>query len=164
MSLFSSVSMIACLIGIIIAIMDALYPSEKYAKQIKMIFSLVFLSCIVVPFAKDDVELEDVYVSSEYSDENIKNKYDLTYDYFIKSIESNINMELMNKVNQKENLAEEILTSINIYEDNSISIREVKIVLSDMSKEEDAKRIILEAVGEDVEVLVEEYDNDGLVQ
>lgn len=161
MDLFRAISYIACLIAIIIAVIDSLYPSEKYAKQMKMIFSLVFLSCITAPIVNKEVSLDDISVSVEADSNLLDERAEETYDYFIKSIENNLNMELKSTLTQNQINVQEILTSINISDDNSICIREVQIIMSDKDKYDKAVKLIEDEVGEDVFVCVKECEDEG---
>jgi len=161
MEVFRAISRIACFIGIVIAIMDALYPSEKFAKQIKMIFSLIFLLCIAEPIASGKITLPDEFISAEASSDKLSGTYDKTYDYFINSVENNISTSLKAKLSENEIIAEEILTSINISENNSISISEVEIVLSDADDNQQAEKIIRSEAGENVSVKFKEKEHAG---
>jgi hypothetical protein len=158
MDAFRAISRIACFVGIVIAAMDALYPSEKFAKQIKMIFSLIFLLCIAEPIASGKIALPDEFISAEASADKLNRVSDKTYDYFIKSVENNISTSLKEKLKEHEIIAEEILTSINISENNSISISEVEIVLSDIADSQQAAEIIRNEAGENVLVKFKEKD------
>jgi hypothetical protein len=161
MEAFRAVSRIACFVGIVIAIMDALYPNEKFAKQIKIIFSLIFLLCIAKPIASGEIALPDKFISAEASTDRLSRTPDKTYDYFIKSVENNISTSLKEKLNEHEIIAEEILTSINISESNSISISEVEIVLSDSSDSQKAEEIIRNEAGKNVTVKFKEKEYAG---
>nr|MDE7289683.1 hypothetical protein [Oscillospiraceae bacterium] len=86
--------------------------------------------------------------------------------YFISSVESNISAALEGKLREKNIYPEEIETSINISDNGSISINEVKITLNDMSDSFEAKRCIIDETEEGVTVTVKEkeHDNDGYHQ
>lgn len=154
MQTFRLIAMTACFLGIVITIFNSLYPSEKFSKQVKMIFSLIFILSIVKPIAAGKLTLpeigETVYASSDY----YSSLNDNTYDYFIRSVENNISASLETKLHEKNIYPEEIQTSINISDNSSISINEVIITLKDMTVSSMAVQCINEATEGEAKVTV----------
>ena len=105
----------ACFLGIVITIFRSLYPSEKFSKQMKMIFSLIFIISVVRPFASGKISFPEI----------------------------------------NENISANIQTSINISENGSISINEVKLVLDDLNLLPDAEECIRNAAESNVTVTAE---------
>ena len=85
MSAFSSVIGLACFISLAISFIDMICPEKKFEKQLKVIFSLIFIISVITPFLKGDIIFDlpeidivsaDISVENErYNDEIIKQKY-----------------------------------------------------------------------------------------
>jgi hypothetical protein len=103
--------------SIIICVADMIKPNEKYDKQLKILFSLMFVLSILIPLAKSDfnLEIEPIEnVSVDYSDDMLENE-----------IKNNIEKALRIKLNE-QNITVEKLDVITHIEDNgSISISKV---------------------------------------
>ena len=145
----------ACFLGIVITIFSSLYPSDKFAKQMKIIFSLIFILSVIKPVAQGKFDFpefsETVSVSADY----YSSLNDNAFDYFIRSVESNISFSLGSALNEKNIYPLEIQTSVNISDSGSISINEVRLVLEDMSEYSAAAECIREAAESDVNVTAE---------
>ncbi|MBP1560494.1 MAG: stage III sporulation protein AF [Oscillospiraceae bacterium] len=164
MDIFKGVALTSCFLGMAITIFDALYPSEKLEKQVKIIFSLIFLISITKPFFGGDISFPDIDSAVSASTDYYSSLNENTDDYFISSVENNISAALETALHEKNIYPEEIETSINISDGSSISINEVKITLCDMSLAEEAKRCIWDKTEKNVTVTVKEQPNDGANQ
>lgn len=158
MDTFRLISFTACFLGIVITIFDVLYPSDKYKKQIKMIFSLIFVLTLAKPISLLEFNLpmieETVTVNTQHFSELSSN----TDAYFIQSIENNISNVLKTKLNEIEVSTQQIETSINILENNSICITEVKITLDDIQYAERVRKCIIENTDSNVSVVINEKE------
>ena len=152
---FRAISLTACFLGIVITIFSTLYPSQKFAKQLKIIFSLIFLLSIVKPALNGSFTFSGISEAVSASTDYYQQLSDNTDEYFIRAVESNISTTLTAELHVQNIYPEEIQTSINISENNSISISEVRIVLNDMTYSDEAKRCIIENTAEDVTVVVQ---------
>lgn len=161
MESFRLISITACFLGIVITIFNSLYPSEKFAKQVKVIFSLIFILSIIKPFAAGKTALPETEYAVSASAERYEALGDSAYGYFVSSVESNISASLAAKLREKNIYPEEIETSINISDNGSISINEVKITLKDITQRSEAERCIKEAADSGVTVTVKELGNAG---
>lgn len=166
MDSFRAIAFAACFLGIVITIFNSLYPSEKFTKQIKTIFSLIFILSIAKPIAAGKISFPEIGDTVSASTDYYSSLNDNTYNYFISSVESNISAALEGKLHEKNIYPEEIETSINISDNGSISINEVKITLKDMSDSFAARQCIIDETEEGVNVIVneKEHDNAGNVQ
>lgn len=161
MESFRLISLTACFLGIVITIFNSLYPSEKFAKQVKVIFSLIFILSIIKPFAAGKLALPESDYAVSASAERYEALGDSAYGYFLSSVENNISASLEAKLREKNIYPEEIETSINISDNGSITINEVKITLKDTAERSEAERCIKEATESSVTVIVKEYGNAG---
>ena len=154
METFRAVSLTACFLSIVIAIFSSLYPSEKFAGQLKIIFSLIFILSLTKPITKGKLDIPEIAeaaaASSDYY-ESLSGKAD---EYFVRSAENNISAVVESLLHENEIYPEEVETSINISENYSISISEVKITLKDASGAETAKRCVSEQIGNNAAVTV----------
>lgn len=154
METFRMISATACFLGIVITVFSRMYPSEKFEKQMKTIFSLIFLISILTPVLNGKMQLpnisETIAASSSYYQEISVN----TDEYFIKSIENNISNRLESELNSKNIFPLEIYTSVNISDNNSISINEVTILVTDVELAGEIKSCVNANVGQEVTVNV----------
>ena len=150
------VSATACFLGIVITIFSSLYPSDKFAKQMKMIFSLIFVISIMKPLLSGKFDFPVISETVAASADYYSSLNDNAYDYFIRSVESNISFSLEAALNEKNIYPREIETSVNISDSGSISINEVRLVLEDMNDYPEAVKCIREAAESDVAVIAEE--------
>lgn len=161
MDSFRAIAFTACFLGIVITIFNSLYPSERFNKQIKTIFSLIFILSAAKPIAAGKLSFPEIGDTVSVSSDRYEAINDNTYQYFISSVESNISASLAGKLREKNIYPEEIETSINISDNCSISINEVKITLADMSDSFEAKRCITYETEEGVNIIVKEKERDN---
>ncbi len=154
MATFQMISLTACFLGIVITIFSRLYPSEKFEKQMKTIFSLIFILSIVTPIAKNDLHLPDISETITASSDYYQSLSENTDEYFIKALENNISANLKSKLNKAEFYPLEIHTSVNISADNSISINEVRVIMQNADYSDEIKKLITENVGVNTAVTV----------
>lgn len=163
METFRSVALTACFLGIVIAVFSSLYPSEKFAGQIKIIFSLIFILCLAKPIAEGKLRLPEISETVAASSEYYSGLNANADEYFIKSVENNISTALEDCLREAEIYPLEIKTSINISDNYRISIREVEIMLDDPNDSEAARRCVSDRIGEDAAVsVVTAAGNEGL--
>ena len=154
METFRMISATACFLGISITVFSRLYPSEKFEKQMKTIFSLVFLISILTPILNGNLQLPDISETVAASNTYYQEISTNADEYFIKSVENNISIRLEAELNSKNIFPLEIQTSVNISDDNSISISEVNVFVSDAEYEDEIKSCIYAGVGKDTSVNV----------
>lgn len=133
METFRATAFTACFLGIAIAVFNSLYPSEKFAGQIKIIFSLIFILSVIKPIASGKADIPETAAAASSvsgSADYYSSVSDRADEYFIRSVENNISSVLESALHEIEIYPEEIETSINISENYGISINEVKIVLN----------------------------------
>lgn len=161
MDSFRAIALAACFLGIVITVFNSLYPSERFNKQIKTIFSLIFILSVAKPIVSGKLSFPDMGDTVSVSSDRYAAINDNTYQYFVSSVESNISKSLAGKLREKNIYPEEIETSINISDNCSISINEVKITLADMSDSFEAKRCITYETEEGVNIIVKEKERDN---
>ncbi len=158
-----SLTFIACYLGIAISMLDIITPCDKLKKQIRFIFSMVFIIAIATPLLDGGIDFEVPTIEKiENSEEYIAvtNTYNQSLaNSFKQNIENNLKEKLkVNRINPKE-----ILLVVNIDEDNCISISEVNLVLlvQDKSNREKAVNIIKNEIGDlPVNITFSEDDNE----
>ncbi len=153
MDTFRAVSLTACFLGIVTAIFNAMYPSDKFAGQMKIIFSLIFILCLAKPVAEGKLSLPEFSEAAPASLDYYSELNENADEYFIRSVENNISASLAATLGEAKIYPREVETSINISENYSISISEVRIVLNDLSEAENAKRVTWERLGDSVSVV-----------
>lgn len=154
METFRSISITACFLGITITIFGRLYPSEKFEKQMKTIFSLILVISIANPIASGKLELPDISEAVTANSDYYQSLSENTDDYFIKSVEKNISINIETELREHNILPLEINTNINISENNSISISEVSVTVDNAEYADEIRNIISSNTGDEVNVIV----------
>ena len=161
METFRTVSLTACFLGIVIAVFSSLYPSDKFAGQIKIIFSLIFVLSLIKPIAGGRLDIPEIAETASASADQYAALRDGADEYFIRSVERNISASVEAALREIEIYPEEVETSINISENYCISISEVKITLESSADAEFARRRVSESIGNDAAVVVITADGGG---
>ncbi|MDR0946437.1 MAG: hypothetical protein LBM87_01635 [Ruminococcus sp.] len=150
----------ACFIGIVISIVDSLSPSQKFTKQLKIMFALIFILCVITPLANGSINFTEIAApaiaqanSAEISGLNGE-------EYYIRSIINNINRNLKEELKANYINAVNLETSINISETGSISISVIDCTLSDPSQAEEALNVLSGASGGLAQINI--YDGSGI--
>lgn len=154
METFHMISLTACFLGIVITVFSRLYPSQKFEKQMKTIFSLIFLLSVVTPLVNNELRLPDISETVTASSDYYQTITENTDVYFIKALENNISANLKAELNKAEFYPLEIQTSVNISEDNSISINEVRVIMQSTECSDVIKNLISNNIGENAAVIV----------
>lgn len=147
----------AGILAVVMNIFESVYPSEKYAKQMRMIFALIFVLTLSKPLISSIEKISETTESVDVINENITISPDKTLDYFKGSVERNISSRLYDILAENNIEVKEIKTSINISESGSISINEVKIAAENAAQGAEAVDIVKQETGEDTLVKIEEF-------
>lgn len=147
----------AGMLAVVMNIFESVYPSEKYAKQMRMIFALIFVLTLSKPLISSIENISDTTESVDVINESITISPDKTLDYFKGSVERNISSRLYDILAENSIEVKEIKTSINISESGSISINEVKIAAENAAQGAEAVDIVKQETGEDTLVKIEEF-------
>jgi len=165
METLRNVTFIACYLGIAISILDIMTPSDKLKKQVRLIFSLVFIVAIATPIIKGEVSfeiptIEPIEQSEEYL--AVANTFN---ESLASNFKKNIELALQQKLEINKINAKEISAIINIEENNCISISEVDIVLAvqDENMKDEITKIVQNEIGNiTVKVNVAEENLEGI--
>lgn len=148
MELMKKIILSACFLSIVITIVDSMKPGEKFSQQLKMIFSLIFITGILSATLKGGLNIDiPAYADLDYSDDY--NSLEHAADTALKSeTEKNINAYVEDILLKNDVSFDKISSDINIKEDNSIIIN--RIGYKGMEFEQ-ARELIINNMG-DVEV------------
>ena len=153
MDAFKLISLTAGFISIIIAAFDSIYPSEKYSKQIKIIFSLIFVLSIVTPFVNGEVNID--------ASADVLYEKNIAADEYLKSsVENNISSTIGSYLKENEISFDEIKTSINISDYGSISINEIEIAVDDTAQGDEIIALVRNKTGENTDIKIKESINN----
>lgn len=149
MELMKKVILSACFLSIVITIVDSIKPGEKFSQQLKMIFSLIFITGILSVVIKGGLNFDiPAYANLEYS--NDYNSLEDAADMAVKSeTEKNINVYIEDILLKNDVSFDKISSDINIEEDNSIIINRIDYKGMEF---EQAREIIINNMG-NVEVI-----------
>ena len=148
MELMKKIILSACFLSVIITIADSIKPGEKFTQQLKMIFSLVFITGILSAALKGDFAFDiPAFADLEYSEDynNVENAAD---NILKEETESKIDAYIEDILLENEVTFDKISSDVNIDENNSININRIDYKGTEF---EQARNIIIENFG-DVEV------------
>ena len=148
MELMKKIILSACFLSVIITIADSIKPGEKFTQQLKMIFSLVFITGILSAALKGDFAFDiPAFADLEYSEDynNVENAAD---NILKEETESKIDAYIEDILLENEVTFDKISSDVNIDENNSINIYRIDYKGTEF---EQARNIIIENFG-DVEV------------
>ena len=148
MELMKKIILSACFLSVIITIADSIKPGEKFTQQLKMIFSLVFITGILSAALKGDFAFDiPAFADLEYSEDynNVENAAD---NILKEETESKIDAYIEDILLENEVTFDKISSDVNIVENNSININRIDYKGTEC---EQARNIIIENFG-DVEV------------
>lgn len=148
MELMKKVILSACFLSVVITIVDSIKPGEKFSQQLKMIFSLIFITGILSVVLKGSLNFDiPAYADLEYSDDY--NSLEDAAGIAVKSeTEKNINVYIEDILLKNDVSFDKISSDVNIEEDNSIIINRIDYKGMEF---EQAREIIINNMG-DVEV------------
>lgn len=158
MDMLCQMSASACVLGIIFSVINNMTPSEKFARQMNIIFSLILILVIVTPFVSGDLDMEFGDIT-----ENIPEDYSYIYnEQTDRLISANISDNLGQALAEKEIFPLKISVDINNSADGSISIIGAEIILTEGSDREEAAKAAAEALGvEKSLIIVKTEDKDN---
>jgi len=148
MELMKKIILSACFLSVIITIADSIKHGEKFTQQLKMIFSLVFITGILSAALKGDFAFDiPAFADLEYSEDynNVENAAD---NILKEETESKIDAYIEDILLENEVTFDKISSDVNIDENNSININRIDYKGTEF---EQARNIIIENFG-DVEV------------
>ncbi len=146
----------AGIIGILMNIFESIYPSEKYEKQMKMIFSLIFVLCLTAPVKESINKITDIEELSVSADEKIKYNENCVSEYFKSSIERNISSQIGNLLKDSKIPYYKVKTSITISENGGIYINEIIITAESILQGDEIIDIVKKEMSEDTLIKIEE--------
>lgn len=125
MELLKKVILSACFLSIVISLADSIKPNEKFAKQIKLIFSLLFISGIFVAIANSEFDI-DIPVAADVNElEGYKAVSDTADRAVIYSAESSVNDMVCRILTSRGIGYKKIIVNVNMNDDGSININEI---------------------------------------
>ena len=125
MELMKKIILSACFLSVIITIADSIKPGEKFTQQLKMIFSLVFITGILSAALKGDFAFDiPAFADLEYSEDynNVENAAD---NILKEETESKIDAYIEDILLENEVTFDKISSDVNIDENNSININRI---------------------------------------
>jgi hypothetical protein len=156
MSGFTAAAAAACFIGIVISIVDSLSPSQKFSKQLKMMFALVFILCVITPITGGKVDFTEIAAPAIAQADSTLLSGESGEDYYVRSIVNNINRNLKEELKADFIETVNLQTSINISENGGISISVIDCTLKNPEQAEQAIAVLQAAVGTDVNINIYE--------
>ncbi|MGN0641682.1 MAG: hypothetical protein ACI4JJ_00925 [Huintestinicola sp.] len=164
MEMLRTISFTACVLGIVFSLISNGCPSEKFSKQLSVIFSLIFILVIAkgitgIDLSADTLTAEDYY--AEY-DEAYGERID---ELLSGEIESNLCGSLEELLAEKKIFPAKIFVTVNNSGGDSISIINAgaELEYSDRGKTDYAAALIADALGIDkscVEITVSSKEEE----
>lgn len=153
MDILRQMTLSGCFIGIVLCAADVLAPDQSLSKQVKTIFSLIFILVFISPLIKNDL--------SQAKDDIINASSDVSYDEMEQAVESdikkytekNLQKSLGKLLDNKKILYDKISVSVNIDNNSGININKVYISSVSFNK---AKEALEEVLDEQTQIIREE--------
>lgn len=119
----------ACLAAVAISVAGGLCPEQKFEKQLRLIFSLLFLTCLGGAVLKSGVSFSlPAFSSSPSSGAAYADVQERLEAQFFQTAQRNAADALKEKLEQNGTPVKEILVTIHKEEDGGIRISEVRTV------------------------------------
>lgn len=140
MDILKKVILSACFLSIVISLADMIKPGEKFTRQLKLIFSMIFISGTIlsalnadfkfeIPAAAGAEELEGYETISEAADKAV-----------LEAAEKSVS-DMISRILTSERISfEKISSVINMNDDGSINIIEVEYYGNEYEKASEAIR------------------------
>lgn len=144
MDIFRCITLTAGMVSIVIAIFESVMPSEKYSKQLRLIFSLILILSIASPFVQGKIDIARITDDVALTSADISGKSEAADRYFAKSVENNISRSIGDMLAENKINFTEIKTSINISESYGISINEIEIAVDNTAREDEIIALVRE--------------------
>ncbi|MDR0986185.1 MAG: stage III sporulation protein AF [Ruminococcus sp.] len=132
---------VACFIGIVIALVDALAPSEKFKKQLKVMFAVIFMLAVITPIADGSIDFSGDTIAAYADTDYLAASKAAGESYLETSIGRNISRNIDELLKAENIYAQKIETSINILDNGSIDITVIDLTVDE--KEADRASEIL---------------------
>lgn len=130
MNSIRAITLVACFIGIAIAMLDIVRPSDRLKKQIRLIFSLVFLVAVLSGIMKSEIRLD---IPSQEDIENSE-KYIAVSKTYTKSLADIFKRNIENNLKEKLEINNikvcDVSLNVDISENDEISISGADIKLN----------------------------------
>lgn len=138
MELLKRVILSACFLSIAISLADSIKPGERFARQLRLIFSLIFVSGIIAAAASSDLEFELPAAAGVEELDGYINISE-TADQAVLSTAENSVIDTVGRILTAEGISfEKITANINMNGDGSININEIGYCGSEFEKASDA--------------------------
>ncbi len=162
MDTLKAITLIACFLGIAISMLDIITPSEKLKKQIRFIFSLVFIIAITSSILNSEIDFDipsskDIEQSEQYQ-AVMKTYTQNLADNFKTNIEKNLEEKLrINNIGAKK-----VSLKVDIDDNECISITGADVVLTktDKNVSSKVKTVIQNEIGSTQVNITYTEDND----
>lgn len=125
MDFMRKIVLTSCILSVAVNIAECVKPGDKFTRQLKTIFSLIFIIGIVTAGIKTGInfELPD-YNEFEYN-ENYSEIEKTAQDFLKTEMEERINKVIEDILTEKNISYEKIYTNVNINQDGSIDINRI---------------------------------------
>ncbi len=134
MELLKKVILSACFLSIVISLADSIKPGESFARQLKLIFSLLFISGIVVSAANCEFELDIPASAGTEELEGYESISEAADKVVLSAAEESV-IDMTGRILTSQGISyEKISADINMNEDGSISINEIGYCGSEFEK------------------------------
>ena len=136
-----------CTLSLVIGIVHAIKPGEKFEKQIRLFTACLFLMAVLSPVL--DISRNPEHDWSYEAGENTQELYEAADEETLILAEEELEAALMQELAHQSIPCSRIDAEMNILEDMSISITSVSAA---STKPEEAEKALRELLGEDVNI------------
>ncbi len=156
MDMLRSSAAAACFLGVIFSMLSNIVPSDKFNKQINIIFALILILAVIPPFMDAEFDLS----ANVISEEGIYDYSEIYNAQLNRQTQSNITEEMRKIFEQNGINTVKISVDVNNSADGSISITKAEIVIADREKLSEARKIASAALGRETDITVTAYGSE----
>lgn len=140
----------ACMTGLIICTASSLVQEEKFASQLKVIFSAFFIISLVIPLKNEIPDIFSAETAAVCEYDGAENAFDEEMEKYIKS---NTEKALKEKFTEQGMVFDDLEAEISIDDEYKVTLVSVNVITSNKKA---AENILKKELGNDVKIIVKD--------
>lgn len=152
---------IACIMGIIGAVIDMLAPADKTKKQLRALMGMITLLAVITPFGDkglrlslNDIDLDtDISVNTDIAEREMT-------EVFLDKAKQEYDEYFYTLLNNNDIRTAKVSTSLEMNSDNELELAGADIELYDIGQREKAKQLVESEAG-NISISIRQVENDG---
>ena len=152
---------IACIMGIIGAVIDMLAPADKTKKQLRALMGMITLLAVIAPFGDKGLRLSlnDIDLDTDISVNTGIAEREMT-EVFLDKAKQEYDEYFYTLLNNNDIRTAKVSTSLEMNSDNELELAGADIELYDIGQREKAKQLVESEAG-NISISIRQVENDG---